>query len=213
MAKKRYNAAGGVVIHEGRMLLLERPARNEVRLPKGHVEAGEAVAAAALRETGEESGYDDLALVADLGSQVVEFEFEGDHVIRQEHYFLLALVSERRVGRSAQDEAQFRPLWCPLQEAAGRLTYPSEQEMARRALAAYRPAHAVRLNNRGTLLQPRKSDPVAVGDAPAGEVVGTHLDLDAVAEQDTDVVFAHLAREVSQHRVPILQLDAKHRIG
>ena len=43
MAEKRYNAAGGVVIHEGRMLLLDRSTRNEMRLPKGHVEAGESL--------------------------------------------------------------------------------------------------------------------------------------------------------------------------
>ena len=141
MAEKRYNAAGGVVIHEGRMLLLDRSTRNEMRLPKGHVEAGESVSMAALRETSEESGYDDLAIAADLGSQTVEFEFKGDHVLRQEHYFLLALVSEHRARRTAQDAAQFRPVWLPMQEAVGRLTYPAEQEMARRAVDAYRTAH------------------------------------------------------------------------
>ena len=41
MPKKRYLAAGGVVIHDGRMLVLDRPSRGEVRLPKGHIEGGE----------------------------------------------------------------------------------------------------------------------------------------------------------------------------
>ena len=41
MAERRYAAAGGVVVDGDRMLVLERPERNEVRLPKGHVEPGE----------------------------------------------------------------------------------------------------------------------------------------------------------------------------
>ena len=138
MAEKRYHAAGGVVIHQDRMLLLERPARNELRLPKGHVEEGESVTMAALRETSEESGYADLSLSADLGSQVVEFEYKDNHVVRTEHYFLLKLVSERCIQRSAQDEAQFRPVWLPLGEAPEQLTFPAEQQVARRAIEAYR---------------------------------------------------------------------------
>jgi 8-oxo-dGTP pyrophosphatase MutT (NUDIX family) len=136
MAEKRYSAAGGIVIHAGRMLVLDRPTRKEVRLPKGHVETGESTLEAALRETAEESGYADLAVVADLGSQVVEFALRGDHVTRTEHYYLLRLNSERRMQRNAEDAAQFKPLWLPLSDAVARLTYAAEQEMARRAIAA-----------------------------------------------------------------------------
>lgn len=42
----RYVAAGGVVVGAGRVLVLERPGRNELRLPKGHVEHGESAEAA-----------------------------------------------------------------------------------------------------------------------------------------------------------------------
>src|SRR5690606_10652995 len=34
-----------------------------------------------------------------------------------------------------------------------------------------------------------------------------------VAGQNADEVHAHLARDVSQHFVPVLQFDAKHRVG
>jgi predicted NUDIX family NTP pyrophosphohydrolase len=47
---RRYTAAGGVVVHDGHVLVLVRRGRGEVRLPKGHVEPGEEVQAAALRE-------------------------------------------------------------------------------------------------------------------------------------------------------------------
>lgn len=137
MAKRYYEAAGGVVVDDGQMLLLDRPLRGEVRLPKGHIELGETAEVAALRETAEESGYDDLEVVDDLGSQVVEFTIEGEQVRRVEHYFLMRLGSHRQMERSKQDAAQFQPIWIPLAEAPAHLTYQAEQETARRAIDAY----------------------------------------------------------------------------
>lgn len=137
MALKQYDAAGGVVIDCGRMLLLDRPTRREVRLPKGHVDPGETPMQAALRETAEESGYGDLEIVSDLGYQVVKFNFQGDDFIRTEHYYLMRLSSERTVRRSRKDEAQFSPVWTPLEEAVQRLTFEAEQQFARRAIDAH----------------------------------------------------------------------------
>ncbi len=138
MATKTYRAAGGVVIDGDRMLLLDRPLRREVRLPKGHIDPGETATVAALRETAEESGYDDLEIVADLGSQVVKFNYLGDDFVREEHYYLMRLVSERTVRRNRKDEAQFHPIWVALDEAAARLTFPPEQQFAQRAIDIYR---------------------------------------------------------------------------
>ncbi|MCS7039367.1 MAG: NUDIX domain-containing protein [Anaerolineae bacterium] len=140
-----YRAAGGVVLDpDGRVLLLEREVwRNgawlhEVRLPKGHIEPGETDEQAALREVGEESGYWDLVILADLGTTTVEFEFEGRHICRHEHYFLMRLTDTRRGEARPKhphaEEARFRPLWArDLAEAEALLTYDSEKAVARRA--------------------------------------------------------------------------------
>ena len=132
-----YIAAGGIIIHHAHMLLLDRPARGEVRLPKGHVDPGEAVHDTALRETAEETGYPHLDIVADLGSQVVEFDYQQRHYRRTEHYYLLRLRSEEVAPRPPADEQQFRPMWVPMHEAVARLTFPTEQDVARRAITAY----------------------------------------------------------------------------
>ena len=137
MAERHYAAAGGVVVDGERMLVLDRPIRREVRLPKGHVEPGEDVAQTALRETQEESGYADLEIAADLGMITVEFDFAGDHVIRTEHYFLMDLHSQRRIKQPAKDALQFQPLWLAFDDAVARLTFASEQEFARRAATAH----------------------------------------------------------------------------
>jgi hypothetical protein len=51
---------------------------------------------------------------------------------------------------------------------------------------------------------------MAEGDAGFAEVVGGHLDVDAVANADTDEILAHFARNVGQHFVAVGQRDTKH---
>ncbi len=135
----QYQAAGGVVIHEGKMLLLDRPARGEVRLPKGHVEPGESLHEAALREVREETGLAALDIVAELGTLDNRFVLpdRGCAVMRQETYFLMRLLSEARIVRDEHDAGQFVILWVPLDQAPERLTYESEKEFARRATRAW----------------------------------------------------------------------------
>lgn len=147
MKTKHYRAAGGVVLDgKGQVLLLVRDviregrAVHEVRLPKGHVDDGETDEQAALRETCEESGYCDLSVAADLGEYRSEYTHNGRRYIRDEHFFLMKLRSP--VWQAPQvhpdsEEALFSVRWCPsLSQAVAELSYPSEQEFARRALAA-----------------------------------------------------------------------------
>lgn len=131
----RYHAAGGVVVADGKMLLLDRPSRSEVRLPKGHIEEGETPATAALRETTEESGYADLVILAELPEQTVEFDYQDKHIIRTEHYFLMRTTSPRQLPRTPEDEVQFVIKWVELTEAEALLTYAAEKQTVRKALA------------------------------------------------------------------------------
>jgi 8-oxo-dGTP diphosphatase len=135
MRAVRYRAAGGVVIDGDQILVLLRPSRDEIRLPKGHVEQGESAREAALREVREESGYADLAIGADLGHQTVEFAYQGDRVIRDEQYFAILLRSKRQVERKAKEE-QFAPAWMGWEQALEALTFEAEREWVRRARPA-----------------------------------------------------------------------------
>src|SRR5215207_8706782 len=53
---------------------------------------------------------------------------------------------------------------------------------------------------------------VAIGDPAAIQVVWGQLDLHPVAGQDADVVPPHLARDVAEHLVPIVELNLEHRV-
>lgn len=132
---RRYTAAGGVIVCDQRVLVLAWPRRDEIRLPKGHVEPGETLQEAAIREAREESGYRGLEIKADLGSQRVAFEKEGCHVLRTERYFLMTLnkPASRQTGRG---ESKFHPMWLTWDRALGALTFEAEREWVRRARRA-----------------------------------------------------------------------------
>ncbi|MGD8398984.1 MAG: NUDIX domain-containing protein [Anaerolineae bacterium] len=142
MKHKAYRAAGGVVVDAatGQVLLLRRPARlgpdsqPEVRLPKGHVEKGERALEAALREVAEEAGLAEVEPVADLGTQRVEFDFEGSHYRRDERYFLLRLPEGAARGAP---EAQFARLWASWSAALEAITFEAEREWLRRGRQAW----------------------------------------------------------------------------
>src|SRR3954464_4504873 len=53
---------------------------------------------------------------------------------------------------------------------------------------------------------------VAVGDAAAVEVVRREFDLHPVTGQDADVMAAHLARDVPEHLMLVVELDAEHGV-
>lgn len=139
MIETQYAAAGGVVIERDDVLVLRRPDRDEIRLPKGHIEANESPADAAVREVGEESGYADAVVTGDLGIQVSEFDAFPDagpgwHVTRDEHYFRMSLRTGGRRAQSPGDD-KFVPTWLPVEEARTALTFPIERSWLERALA------------------------------------------------------------------------------
>src|SRR5262245_9506753 len=70
--------------------------------------------------------------------------------------------------------------------------------------------HLHRALHPGGLIPLRLLEPVR--DAAPGQVVGGQLDLDPVAGQDADEVHAHLARDVRQHAVPVVELHPEHRV-
>jgi len=133
MKEKKYQAAGGIVVNKGKFLILIRPKKNEIRLPKGHIDPGESAPEAGLREVQEESGLSGLEIVSDLGTQVVEFEAFSTHFTRTEHFYLMEPSENFNIGIP---EPQFIPKWVSPEEAVNLLTYEPEKEWVRRAIYA-----------------------------------------------------------------------------
>jgi len=129
-------SAGGLVVRRMR----GRPFIAAVRLkdgkvlalPKGHIEAGESGAEAAVREVREETGIDSR-LIEKIDDIKYWYSRDGARVFKVVSFFLLAY----RAGsvRNFQREEVEGAEWLPLEEAPDRLSYKGEKEMARAALS------------------------------------------------------------------------------
>jgi 8-oxo-dGTP pyrophosphatase MutT (NUDIX family) len=105
------------------------------RLAKGHLDTGETPEAAALREVREEIGVA-AEIVAPLGSVHYTYVEDGRRVAKQVHFFLMQVASAEPLALDGEMERMY---WCPIEQAATRLTFETEQcvvERARHALGA-----------------------------------------------------------------------------
>lgn len=133
-----YRAAGGIVVRGSKVLLLRKLTKGEWMLPKGKVEEGETLEAAALRETREETGYCNPRVLANLGTERAEFWLNTRRITRDETYFLMDLADEAREEFPTHDDAEwdrtiFELHWIPLTEASARLNFEPAREFMRRA--------------------------------------------------------------------------------
>ena len=127
--KLREHSAGGIILEEGRVLLiLMQNLRGEKvwSFPKGHLEAGETPETAALREVAEETGWN-CEIAADLYRARYSFSRGGARVYKDVRWFLMKRVGGD--GRPKTPDEIFDSKWLPLAEAEKELSYPSDLEI------------------------------------------------------------------------------------
>lgn len=129
-------SAGGVVVHDGKVLVIVPTRRaadgsHVLGLPKGHLDEGETIVQAATREVREETGVD-AELVGELGEVRYWYVRDRHRVAKSVFFFLFRYVS----GDPADhDDEVLEARWMGLSEAQKALSYPGEREMVGRALA------------------------------------------------------------------------------
>jgi 8-oxo-dGTP pyrophosphatase MutT (NUDIX family) len=129
-------SAGGVVVHEGRVLAIV-PARRSadgslvLALPKGHLDEGETPEQAATREVREETGVT-AEPVGELGEVRYWYVRRGRKVAKSVFFFLFRYLG----GDVADhDDEVLEARWIELESAREQLTYPGERAMVERAMA------------------------------------------------------------------------------
>jgi 8-oxo-dGTP diphosphatase len=118
-------AAGGVVVRDGRVAVVHRPDYDDWTLPKGKLDAGETFEQAALREVEEETGLR-CALRRELPEVRYRDQKGRPKVVR---YWLMDVEDgEERVPNEEVDELS----WLAPAEARALLTYQRDAEVLRR---------------------------------------------------------------------------------
>lgn len=122
-------AAGIAVFGEsdGRVFLLHQADEDRWCLPKGHVDPGESLESAALREVREETGFDRVVLEGEL--REVAYRFYSP---RKEVNVHKAVVYFR--GRTSERAPRLEPIfdrgeWVDLAEAIRRVRYPTDRSV------------------------------------------------------------------------------------
>jgi 8-oxo-dGTP pyrophosphatase MutT (NUDIX family) len=138
MGKRRAElevSAGGIVFRripgEAPRFLLIRDSYKNWGFPKGHLEGDESPAAAALRETAEETGLDHLLLQGPIRVIDWHFRFRGRHIHKYCHFFLFESPDGEPCPQV--DEGITACQWRPLPEALDLLSYDNARGVLKRA--------------------------------------------------------------------------------
>ena len=136
MSTEREFSAGGVVVRGEDCVVIvpvKRSPRGErvLALPKGHPDGNESAEEAATREVREETGVV-AELVEPLGEAAYWYQRKGRSIRKQVRFFRFRYVSG---STDDHDEEIEEARWMALAEAAEKLTYEGEREMAARALS------------------------------------------------------------------------------
>lgn len=126
-------SAGGIVFRRsagGVQVLLIRDSYKNWGFPKGHLEAEESPAAAAMREVTEETGLAGLSLKVPVDVIDWHFRFRGRTVHKVCHFFLMEAAAGH--ARPLRKEGITACRWLSFREAARLVSY----ENARAVLAS-----------------------------------------------------------------------------
>ena len=138
MSKRRAElevSAGGIVFRripgEAPRYLLIRDSYNNWGFPKGHLEGEESPAEAALRETAEETGLQQLSLHGPIRVIDWHFRFRGRRIHKYCHFFLLESPSGEPSPQLAEGITDCK--WVTLDESLELLSYDNARGVLRRA--------------------------------------------------------------------------------
>lgn len=139
---QEHQSAGGLIYNKGKFLLIYRKGKKDFTLPKGHLEGKETPEEAALREVTEETGFQNLEIVADLGEREYFWKEGGVLHHKKEHDFLMKLKDETRKKLSGPEYEDIKNVWLTPKEAPKKASYQSVKETLGKAISKLKAQNA-----------------------------------------------------------------------
>jgi 8-oxo-dGTP diphosphatase len=116
-------AAGGVILRDGKVLLVHRPEYDDWTIPKGKLDPGETWEEAAVRELEEETG-----LRCELGAELGRTRYIDHRGRDKEVRYYLMTSDDEPVAQNEIDEVR----WVALEDVAGVLSYERDAELLKK---------------------------------------------------------------------------------
>ena len=113
-------AAGGIVVRDGRVLLVHRPKYDDWTIPKGKLEPGETWEQAAAREVAEETG-----LRCEVGDEVGRTFYRDARGREKEVRYYALMCADEPSPQNEVDEVR----WVGLDDAAELLSYERDRSL------------------------------------------------------------------------------------
>jgi 8-oxo-dGTP diphosphatase len=123
VTENEIRAAGGVVVDEGRVVVVHRPRYDDWSLPKGKLEPGESWEDAALREVREECN-----LVCALGEELPSTEYTTGARPKRVRWWRMSVVED--LGFTPNEEVD-ELRWLTPDEADQTLDYEPDRRLVR----------------------------------------------------------------------------------
>jgi 8-oxo-dGTP pyrophosphatase MutT (NUDIX family) len=127
--KVKDTCASVVLVHDNKVLLLYDKNWNHYVLPQGHKEEGETLRQTAIRETKEETGYNDLELIRKIKQYQYHYPKDDKIIYKSIHVYLISILSLSREDRKFEKHENYTNHFFEFNEAIARARWPQDKEV------------------------------------------------------------------------------------